>query len=154
MVQYFVTNCWQMCKMFVISFVKNNNLHHIYQDLLYLKYYISFDSTNYITINELYISFTLTRNPNPTSSRKFSKHSYHRNRYIRFSIKWSLRLWMFSTKKQQQKRIIQYMSCKNFDNRVIQRELNSELLKIDFYNADLSEFTEIFLSILDQLAPK
>ena len=46
------------------------------------------------------------------------------------------------------------MSCKNFDNQVIQRELNSELLKIDFYNADLSEFTEIFLSILDQLAPK
>ena len=57
-------------------------------------------------------------------------------------------------KKTKKKRIIQYMSCKNFDNQVIQRELNSELLPIDFYNADLSEFTEIFLSILDQLAPK
>ena len=57
-------------------------------------------------------------------------------------------------KKKQKKRIIEYMSCKNFDNQVIQRELNSELLKIDLNNADLSEFTEIFLSIIDQLAPK
>ena len=43
---------------------------------------------------------------------------------------------------------------KNFDNQVFQRELNSELLKIDSNNAELSEFTEIFLSILDKYAPK
>ena len=43
---------------------------------------------------------------------------------------------------------------KNFDNQVFQRELNSELLKIDLNNAELSEFTEIFLSILDKYAPK
>ena len=35
-----------------------------------------------------------------------------------------------------------------------EKELNRELLKIDFNNADLSEFTEIFLSILDEHAPK
>ena len=40
------------------------------------------------------------------------------------------------------------------DNQVLQRELNNELLKIDLNNADLSEFTEIFLSILDKHAPK
>ena len=34
------------------------------------------------------------------------------------------------------------------------RELNSELLKIDLNNADLSEFTEIILSILDKMLQK
>ena len=32
--------------------------------------------------------------------------------------------------------------------------MNSELLKIDLNNAELSEFTEIFLSILDKYAPR
>ena len=31
---------------------------------------------------------------------------------------------------------------------------NCEILKVDLKNADLSEFTEIFLSILDKHAPK
>ena len=56
--------------------------------------------------------------------------------------------------KKQKPKIIQYRSYKNFDNQVFQRELNSELLKIDLNNAELSEFTEIFLSILDKYAPK
>ena len=56
--------------------------------------------------------------------------------------------------KKQKPKIIQYRSYKNFDNQVFQRELNSELLKIDLNNADLSEFTEIFLSIFDKHAPK
>ena len=56
--------------------------------------------------------------------------------------------------KKQKLKIIQYRSYKNFDNQVFQIELNSELLKIDLSNADLSEFTEIFLSILDKHAPK
>ena len=55
-------------------------------------------------------------------------------------------------KKQKPKRI-QY-SYKNFDNQLFQRESNSELLKIDLNNADLSEFTETFLSILDKHSPK
>ena len=56
--------------------------------------------------------------------------------------------------KKQKQKIIQYRSYKNFDNQVFQRELNSELLKIDLNNAELSEFTEIFLSILDKHAPR
>ena len=46
------------------------------------------------------------------------------------------------------------VAFKTFDNQVFQRELNSMLLKIDLNNADLSEFTEIFLSILDKHASK
>ena len=56
--------------------------------------------------------------------------------------------------KKQKPKIIQYRSYKNFDNQVFQRELNSELLKIDSNNAELSEFTEIILSILDRYAKK
>ena len=56
--------------------------------------------------------------------------------------------------KKQKPKIIQYRSYKNFDNQIFQRELNSELLKIDLNNAELSEFTEIFLSRLDKYAPK
>ena len=56
--------------------------------------------------------------------------------------------------KKQKPKTIQYRSYKNFDNQVFQRELNSELLKIDLDNAELSEFSEIFLSILDKYTPK
>ena len=56
--------------------------------------------------------------------------------------------------KKQKPKIIQYRSYKSFDNQVFQRELNSELFKIDLNNAALSEFAEIFLSILDKYAPK
>ena len=56
--------------------------------------------------------------------------------------------------KKQEPKIIQYRSYKNFDNQVFQRELNSELLTIDLNNTELSEFTEISLSILDKYAPK
>ena len=56
--------------------------------------------------------------------------------------------------KKQKLKIIQYRDYKNFDNHVSQRELNSELLKIDLNNAELSEFTEIFFSILDKYASK
>ena len=45
-------------------------------------------------------------------------------------------------------------SIQNFDNHLFQGELKSELLKIDLNNADLSEFTEMFLSIIDMHAPK
>ena len=56
--------------------------------------------------------------------------------------------------KKQKPKIVQYWSYKNLDNQVFQGELNSELLKIDLNNAELSEFTEIFLSILYKYAPK
>ena len=56
--------------------------------------------------------------------------------------------------KKQKPKIIQYRSYKNFDNQGFQRQLNSELLKIDLNNAELSESIEIFLSILDKQAPR
>ena len=56
--------------------------------------------------------------------------------------------------KKQKPKIIQCRSYENFYDQVFQRELNCELLKIDLNNANLSEFTEIFLSILDKHAPK
>ena len=56
--------------------------------------------------------------------------------------------------KKQKPKIIQYRSYKNFDNQLFQRESNTELLKIHLNNADLSEFTETFLSILDKHSPK
>ena len=56
--------------------------------------------------------------------------------------------------KKQKPKIIQYRSYKNLDNQVFQRKLNGELLKIDLNNAELSEFTDIFLSILDKYAPR
>ena len=56
--------------------------------------------------------------------------------------------------KKQKPKIIQHRSYKIFENQVFRRELNSELLKIDLNNAKISEFTEIFLSILDKYASK
>ena len=56
--------------------------------------------------------------------------------------------------KKQKPKIIQYRGYKNFDNQAFQRQLNSELLKIDLKNAELSESNEIFLSILDKQAPR
>ena len=86
------------------------------------------------------------------SSTKFLKHSYHRNRYIRFPKNGH---YGYESFLQKQKPKIIYRSYKNFDKLLVfQRELNSELLKIDLNNAELSEFTEIFLSILDKHVPK
>ena len=56
--------------------------------------------------------------------------------------------------EKQKPNIVQYRSYKNFDNQVFQTELNIESLNINLNNADLSEFTEIFLSILDKHAQK
>ena len=56
--------------------------------------------------------------------------------------------------KKQKLKIIQCRSYKNFDNQVFQKELNSELLKIDLNNSDPSEFTEIFLPILGKYVPR
>ena len=56
--------------------------------------------------------------------------------------------------KKQRPKIIQYRSYKNFDNQVFQREFNSKLLKVDLNNAELSEFTEIFLSIVTSMLQK
>ena len=46
----------------------------------------------------------------------------------------------------------QQIITEDFDDQVLRRDVNSELLKINLNNADLSQFTEIFLSILDKYA--
>ena len=56
--------------------------------------------------------------------------------------------------KKKKPKIIQYRSYKNFDMIIRHFRKNCEILKVDLKNADLSEFTEIFLSILDKHAPK
>ena len=56
--------------------------------------------------------------------------------------------------KKKKPKVIQCRSYKNFDNHLSQRELNSELLKTHLNNADLSEFTEIFLSNLTSMFQK
>ena len=57
-------------------------------------------------------------------------------------------------KPREEPKIIQYRSYKNFNNQVFQREVNSELLIIDLNKFNLSDFSEIFLAILDSYAPK
>ena len=56
--------------------------------------------------------------------------------------------------KKKKPKIIQYRSYKNFDMIIRHFRKNCEILKVDLKNADLSGFTEIFLSILDKHAPK
>ena len=56
--------------------------------------------------------------------------------------------------KKENPKIIQCGGYKNFHNQVFQGGLNSELLKIDLDNADLSEFIKMFLLILEKHVPK
>ena len=56
--------------------------------------------------------------------------------------------------KKQKPKIIQYRKYDNFNNDLFQEELNNELLNVDLNNAEWSEFTETFMSLLDKHAPK
>ena len=56
--------------------------------------------------------------------------------------------------KKQKPKIIQYRKYDNFNNDLFREELNYELLNVDLNNAELSEFTETFMSLLDQYAQK
>ena len=58
----------------------------------------------------------------------------------------------FFYKKQKQK-IIHYRNYKNFNANLFKQELNNELLNLDINNAELVEFTNTVLSILDKHAP-
>ena len=55
----------------------------------------------------------------------------------------------FFYKKQKQK-IIHYRNYKNFNANLFKQELNNELLNLDINNAELVEFTNTVLSILDK----
>ena len=56
--------------------------------------------------------------------------------------------------KKQKAKIIQYRNYKHFHEQSFNFELNNELLKIDINNAELKEFNEIFLKVLDKHAPR
>ena len=56
--------------------------------------------------------------------------------------------------KKQKPKVIQYRKYDNFINDLFLEELNNELLNVDLNNAELSEFTEAFMSLLDNHAPK
>ena len=55
--------------------------------------------------------------------------------------------------KKGKPKIIHYRNSKTFDANMFKEELNNELLSIDNYNADLVEFTNTVLSLLDKHAP-
>ena len=56
--------------------------------------------------------------------------------------------------KKQKAKTIQYRNYKHFHQQSFNFELNGELLKIDINNAELKEFNEIFLKVLDKHAPR
>ena len=56
--------------------------------------------------------------------------------------------------KKQKPKIIRYKKYDNFNNDLFREKLNNELLNVDLDNAELSEFTETFMSLLHKHAPK
>ena len=56
--------------------------------------------------------------------------------------------------KKQKAKTIQYRNYKHFNEQSFNFELNNELMKIDINNAELKEFNEFFLKVLDMHAPR
>ena len=56
--------------------------------------------------------------------------------------------------EKQKPKIIQYRKYYNFNNDFCREELNHELLNVDLNNAESSEFTETFMSLLDKHTSK
>ena len=56
--------------------------------------------------------------------------------------------------KKQKAKTIQYRNYKHFHEQSFHFELNNELMKIDINNAELKEFNEFFLKVLDKHAPR
>ena len=55
--------------------------------------------------------------------------------------------------KKQKPKIIQYKRYKTFNEKLFRIELDKELSKIDLNNAELAEFHNEFLSVLNKHAP-
>ena len=55
--------------------------------------------------------------------------------------------------KKQKPKIIHYRNYKTYNANLFKEEMNNELLNIDINNAELVEFTNTVLSILDKHAP-
>ena len=56
--------------------------------------------------------------------------------------------------KKQKPKIIKYRKYSNFNNDMFQEDLNNELLNVHLNNAELSEYTETFMFLLDKHASK
>ena len=56
--------------------------------------------------------------------------------------------------KKQKAKTIQYRNYKHFHEQSFNFELNNELMKIYINNAELKEFNEFFLKVLDKDAPR
>ena len=56
--------------------------------------------------------------------------------------------------KKQKAKTIRYRNYKHFHEQFLNFELNNELLKIDINNAELKEFKDIFLKVLDKHTPR
>ena len=56
--------------------------------------------------------------------------------------------------KKQKAKTIQPRNYKHFHEQSFNFELNNQLLKIDIKNAELKEFNEIFLKVLEKHAPR
>ena len=56
--------------------------------------------------------------------------------------------------KKQKAKTIQYRDYKHFHEQSFSFELNNELLKTDINNAELKEFNEFFLKVLDKHPPR
>ena len=56
--------------------------------------------------------------------------------------------------KKQKPKFIRDRKYENFNNDLFREKLNNELLNVNLNNAELSEFTETFMSLLDKHAPK
>ena len=78
----------------------------------------------------------------------FSKYYDDENRDLRFSQNGN---YSFENPLQEPK-IVQYRNYKTFNANLFKEELNNELLSTDNNNAELVEFTNTVLSILDKHA--
>ena len=56
--------------------------------------------------------------------------------------------------KKQKPKTIKYRNYKHFHEQYFYFELNIQLMKIDITNAELKEFNEIFLKVLDKHVPR
>ena len=81
----------------------------------------------------------------------FLKHYDDGKKDIRFSQSGNDNFNFFY--KKQKPKIIHYRNYKTFNANLFKEELNNELLNIDINNAELVEFTNTVLSILDKHAP-
>ena len=84
-------------------------------------------------------------------SKMFSRHYDYGNRDLRFQQNGN---YSFEIILQEKKtKIIHYRNYKTFNANLFKEELNNELLRIVINNAELVEFTNTALSILNKHAP-